>query len=333
MPVRKTESRIPNNFIPSDLGQAFISSDKSFMVVSYITSPLVICRKNTYVLFVPNSALATLTQVCEWVFQENESEPEIRCTEFGEINYCPKCTGTLSVKVNLLNSCHKPLASIEFRQQISHPNAELENLILCAKKGPIAGNPEVLRELVNDYNIYYQNISLQNGEREDGFKKFVFSLLNDEVLKNTSKLRTRQLNQMAISLNQGRKDEFAKLSSIGVGVCGIRLILLSMTFLVNSSSLIPLLQWTELPMTSAKKAIKIKQLEKQLAEVRESKLIDLFNLVRFPKSNIIQCGRILESIRDRYFGNSNFNGVLTGMSGTRAHWISRHYKEGPLLIE
>jgi hypothetical protein len=53
--------------------------------------------------------------------------------------------------------------------------------------------------------------------------------------------------------------------------------------------------------------------------------------VRFPKSNITLCGRLLEALRNRYFSGTNFNDVLTGMSGTRAHWITRHYLEGPLV--
>jgi hypothetical protein len=67
-----------------------------------------------------------------------------------------------------------------------------------------------------------------------------------------------------------------------------------------------------------------------VAGLDENARIDLFNIARFPKSNITACGRIVESLRDRYFAGTNFSDVLTGMSGTRAQWIVRHYREGPL---
>jgi hypothetical protein len=92
----------------------------------------------------------------------------------------------------------------------------------------------------------------------------------------------------------------------------------------------PLLAWTELPEPSAQRAVAEEQLRQTLAALDEPQRIDLFNVTRFPKSNITQCGRIIEALRDRYFSGTNFNDILSGMSGTRAHWITRHFREGPL---
>ena len=93
----------------------------------------------------------------------------------------------------------------------------------------------------------------------------------------------------------------------------------------------PLLQWTELPEAVDQRNVADEQLRQSLAALDESALIDLFNLARFPKSNITQCAKIIETLRNHYFNGASFNDVVTGMSGTRAHWITRHYSEGPLI--
>ena len=59
-------------------------------------------------------------------------------------------------------------------------------------------------------------------------------------------------------------------------------------------------------------------------------LVDLFNIVRFPKSNITHCGRIIETLCDHYFPGTTFGDVLTGLSGTRAQWIIAQYRQGPV---
>lgn len=147
----------------------------------------------------------------------------------------------------------------------------------------------------------------------------------DGALQREATLRKKHLGRLAASLNT-QEEDFSTLSAEGAGVCGIRLPLLAMTF-GNPS---PLLAWTELPEPAAQRAVAEEQLRQTLAALGETQRIDLFNVARFPKSNITQCGRILEALRDKYFNGTSFDDVLTGMSGTRAHWITRHFREGPL---
>jgi hypothetical protein len=92
-----------------------------------------------------------------------------------------------------------------------------------------------------------------------------------------------------------------------------------------------MLDFTELPEAEDQRALADEQLRESLAALDEDKRIDLFNLVRFPKSNIAQCARILEALRDRYFPGTNFNDVLTGMSGVRAQFILKQFIEGPVI--
>jgi hypothetical protein len=92
-----------------------------------------------------------------------------------------------------------------------------------------------------------------------------------------------------------------------------------------------MLDFTELPEPVDQRALAAEQLRQSLAALDDDKRIDLFNLVRFPKSNIAQCARILEALRDRYFAGTSFNDVLTGMSGVRAQFILRQFIEGPVI--
>ena len=89
-----------------------------------------------------------------------------------------------------------------------------------------------------------------------------------------------------------------------------------------------LLSWTVLPESAFARSLAERLLRARLAQLPEAARIDLFNLARFPKSNITRCGRILEALRDRTFG-VNFTELLTDMSATRAHRLVEHYCEGP----
>jgi hypothetical protein len=93
----------------------------------------------------------------------------------------------------------------------------------------------------------------------------------------------------------------------------------------------PLLDWTELPDVAGRRAAADEALREKLAGLETASKVDLFNIARFPKSNITHCARILEHLRDRYFRGASFEDVVNGLSGTRAHWIVRHFREGPLV--
>jgi len=149
-------------------------------------------------------------------------------------------------------------------------------------------------------------------------------MTSEGASRHTIAERREQVELLASTIEDGAGD-YARLAATGVGVCDIRLALLAMTMSP------PLLPWTELPDVANQRAFADEQLRAQLAALSEEARIDLFNIARFPKSNILACGRILEALRDRYFAGTNFDDVLTGLSGARAHWVIRHLREGPLL--
>jgi hypothetical protein len=325
MPVRNTERRLPANFQAADLGQAVASGDSRCTLVSFISNPLVVNRQNTYVLFVTDAGLASATQRYEWRFSLNDNPTQVESTDEGEIAYTPTETGTLNLEVKVLGAGNAEQAAISLSQSVVAPNAELETLISNAtgESGPAIGNPVIARELINDHNPYYQAVSLQSPEEGDHFKCFVFNLLNSRAQRAPAARRKQHLDQLAAAINTGLSD-YAELAAEGAGVGGIRLALLAMCLDA------PPIPWTELPEETGARETAARSLRNRLNELDENVRIDLFNLARFPKSNITLCAKIVEKLRDRYFNGTNFNDVMNGQSGTRGVWITRHFNEGPI---
>jgi hypothetical protein len=324
MPVRKTESRIPLDLQAADLGQAVVAADDRCALISFVSSPVVINRENVYVVFITDAGLAAVTSSFEWTFAESAGAPNIETSPLGETTHTPTNLGALSISVRVLDGANGEQAKLSMNQDVVPTSAELETLISEAdgQPGPSIGSPDVLRELINEHNLYYQNVAPQTAEPGDAFKRFVFSMAYDGASQRKAVERKQDLDQLALALNDATAD-FATLSSKGAGVCGIRPLLLSMT--------VPnMLDWTFLPADANQRAVAVDQLLQALALLEENKRLDLYNIVRFPKSNITFCGRILETLKNKYFNTVNFEDVLTGMSGVRTQWIVGQYQQGPV---
>ena len=96
MPVRKTETRIPLQSAASDLGEASVAADGRCALVSFITSPLVVNRENTYVVFVTDAGLATQAATFEWSFSENGGTASTQSTQVGEAKFIRRRTPEVS---------------------------------------------------------------------------------------------------------------------------------------------------------------------------------------------------------------------------------------------
>jgi len=325
MTVRKTETRLPVDLQAPDLGEASVTADGRAALISFVTTPLVVGRENVYVVFVTDQTLAGNAASFEWSFTEDPDTPQVQTTDVSEIAYTPSSEVTLGVTVRILDGSGIEQAKLSISQEVVALNAELEGLINDAQNqpGPGVANPEVARELINDHNPYYQNVVLQTPEPGDAFQQFLFSIVFDGALQRPMADRKQHLADLADSLNNGNGD-FATMAGKRSGVAGVQLPLLAMT-------LPAMLEFTELPEAADQRAVAQEQIRQSLAALDEEKRLDLFNLVRFPKTNIVQSARILEALRDRYFPGTNFNDVLTGMSGVRAQFITRQFTEGPII--
>jgi hypothetical protein len=329
MPGRKTETRIPLGASASDLGEAVIAADGRCSLVSFITSPLVVNRENRYVVFVTDTALAAQVQSYGWAFSENGATASTQTTDVGEAAYSPQGTGSLNVTVRLMDGANTEQATLSLTQSMVPLHPGLEAMIAAAadQPGPGASDPDVSRELVNDYNPYYQAVTPPTPETGEAFQQFVFSLLFEGALRRSPAERQQLTDALAQALDEANLDDFVNRMAAGVGVCNIRLPLLAMM----PSTGVPLLPWTELPQESAQNEYADQQLRQKFAALETTALIDCFNLARFPKSNITQCGHLIAALRDHYFAGASFTDVLAGMSGTRAFWIAMHLRQGPLI--
>jgi hypothetical protein len=328
MAVRKTESRLPAGFQPSDLGQALASADGHCILVSCFTEPLVAGYENSYVIFVTDPGLAAAAASYRWTFSLNGNGDTPRNTDTGIIFEVPRSLGTLAVEASVLDAGGTALAVIQLEQEVVEPCAELEARIADAAEQPGAGvgDPVSLRELVNQYSLYYQQVTPSAAEDPAALRRFTFMVAMNGAVRRTRFERRRRLDELASALNDATAD-FAQLAASGVGVCEIRPVLLAMT---GNAGAAPLLPWAELPERNDQRALGDENLRLQLGAMPEPDRIDLYNILRFPKTNVTHCARILEALRDRYFGGTDFTQVLTELSGTRAFWILRHYVEGPL---
>jgi hypothetical protein len=328
--VRKTERRLPAGYEATDLGEAVVASDSRCAIVSFATAPVVVGRDNTYVLFVTDPALAAAASSFEWTFTEEGADPNVTTGERADIVYRPASIGQLSVAVRILDGGNAEQAALTLEQFVVLPSSEIEALIVDSKDkpGPGASDPDTLRELVNQHCRYYQDAAQLVTESGDTFRQFLFGVAFDGVARRTSLERAADIERLAVALDE-QPEDFARLASTGMGVTNLRLALLAMGP-PKAPATTPLLPWTELPEASPQHVVADEQLRQALAALSEDNRIDLFNIARFPKSNIFSAARILAALRDRYFSGTPFADVVTGMSGTRARWIINHFRDGPI---
>lgn len=162
MAVRKTESRIPDSLQPEDLGQAVTSNGVS--LISFVTSPVVVDRNNHYVVMIVNAGIAAAAQSYEWSVSVNGGAATVSVTNIGEFMVDPQQTGTLVVSVNVRDAANATLATVTLNQHVVSPSEQLEDMIAEAhsQAGPGMADPDALRELINEHNLYYQNVTTQN---------------------------------------------------------------------------------------------------------------------------------------------------------------------------
>ena len=329
--MRKTERRLPAGYQAADLGEAVVAADGRCALVSFATAPVVATRENTYVLFATDAGLAAAAQSFEWTFRENGDITHSESGERVDVVYSPTAMGTLSTTVRVLGAGDAEQATLTLEQLLVAPSAELETLIADAqnKPGPGASNPEVLRELINQHCLYYCNVVPQAPESGDAFLRFVFSVASSGAGLRSQIERREHIDALAAAI-EGQPEDFARLAMVGVGVANIRLALLAMVMPQTAGGGTPFLPWNELPEAANQRAFADQELRGKVATLGEDARVDLVNIGRFPKSNLAACARILEALRDRYFAGAKFEDVLTGMQGTRAHWILTHFTEGPV---
>ena len=328
MAARKSECRLPAGMTPDDLGHAVTAADSRCALVSFAYPPVVGGRDNDYVLLMTDAALGAAAASFEWTYAENGQTVRTETTTSACSTHRPTASGELAVSVRVLDAGNNEQAALTLGQGVTMPSVDLEDLIGAAQDtpGPTVGDTETLRELVNQHCRYYQGVTPAVAEAGDAFARLVFSMALDGVSNQSAAARRAHAEDLATALDGGPQ-QFADAAVGRVGVCGIRLGLLAMV-LPNPAA--PYLAWEELPEPANEHAVAERELQQRLATLSSDVQSDLFNIARFPKSNIAACGHTLEALRNRYFSGTNFNDILTGQSGTRANTLWSAYRDGPL---
>lgn len=343
MAVRKSESRVPGGFSKAgDLGQAFVTDDKNYALISHLSSPLrqglqgsyFKHLKNTYVVFVDvdnvssepanyiwnikfySSVISGSPTASDLIHEQNYE------TEFGQfdldseseelnLHLQGKDIGRIVVTVQV-DGTAQPL---QLTQEVTRPDDSIEALFIQQSQDirPIAlgGNPQITRVLTNDYRIYFNDYAQTNPQPRIPVN-IVASLIYFVLLKNIENINNGyMLWSSTINDEDGIEDFFLwawlfgedDLSNIPVGISQLiphfAGMLLSDDVLIEKEN-----ESTEEYFQKIYKEYEYKE----KIEQKDGEIIDLLNQIRFPKTNIMLCGKLLEIILLRNDDCRNLSG-------------------------
>ncbi len=339
MPVRNTESRIPNGFTLENakkLGEAVLSSN--YALISYLESPLrygvkedfVKHIKNTYVVFVNKSAVGVNDPTnYNWnvkFFEEDEVDHFFELQEDQESDDGAvfqldtddsdtyeelegKNLSKLVVVVNV-DGFNEPLI---LEQDVIGLNSDIESLIDSAgegdEKGASAGDPELTRLMAN----YFRNllIGLDKAKKEsepiDVSVHLVASVLYG-ALQDRSRFLKRiyewlfgtDEEEWLEYINSGAGADIDDLIETKMGITDIKPHILH--FYLHGPGDIVYNSKTEDLEEYEKKILDRFQQDTSLEEK-----IDLFNNIRFPKSCLDLTWKFLKKLKDR---NDTWSGQI-----------------------
>ncbi len=323
MAVRKTESRIPQipGFTIDDLGQnATSGTNASVKIVSYLSSPLAVNIFQNYVVFVEDAALQPNVASYEWIFNNNGTITNAT-TRNGVNSFLPTVVGTLSVTVNLKDGANTTLHTVALQQQVAARNLELEQLIdQEGTSSPSAGNPTVSRDVINGLRIFAD--AAASPVTDNALNRLILSITYSNLSANNPTLRNTLLENCSAAL-ETTPDTFFTTGQNGIGVTKLRPHLAAMFIQDGGNPLIPV---TERPSVSASTATQT-TIQTAFNGLPETRRIDIFNLLRFPKTNIRICKLVLDGLKARYFSTEAFPAVLGNRN--KARRLIREYETGP----
>ena len=358
MAIRNTESRMPEGLEAQDLGQAVVK-DGNYALVSYFTSPIALSTTITYIVFVLNNATA---DTYHWTF---ESIPSSKIEESvpdpfdGLYRYTPKHLGTLKVKVEVIANGEKK-SVLELEQEIVPLDSDLESLLagkgsiqnfnVSISVGALGGNDRISREIVNNFRNYildtaynFKNYILPSSSSSPETSKipprFLAAIAYLAILRSKIKLFHREavLEKAANELNEDNPISFL---FDPLGVCQIKPQVLAMA--IKKPNITPektYTDWIEIPADGSKVRLTQTKIKSNFDNLEQNDKIDLFNLLRFPKSNIRMCEQLLFKLNERKlsdgtphrWGNLSREELLEKKNKTALEIIATEFFDGPTL--
>lgn len=325
MPVRKTESKLPFDLSAEDLGQHVSSATGSSILIGFLSGPVVINRPQDFVVFVTDSGLASQVDSFHWQI-ENGTTNANENTNVGYFQYTPSEEGNLNVTVELKSSAGSALVSLNLQQQVVALNTELEALFSREDtNAPMAGHPETSRELINDFRSYIDAVAPRDEDANATSNSLLFSIIYNEALSQPANSRVRNLERIANSLNEDDTSELLDQAENGIGLGQVRPQILAM-YLESAGS--PLMNKVVFPEDEIARSESNKTLLLELGNLPVDTLIDLFNVLRFPKSHINMCKLLLDELKDEFHTGHSYQAVFSDKDTGKG--LINQFKIGPV---
>jgi hypothetical protein len=138
------------------------------------------------------------------------------------------------------------------------------------------------------------------------------------------------MERLAAALDEGAGESFADQVQKGMGLCQVRPAVLGMYLSATPSGSDWLISRREFPHDPDARGTMQTELNTALAQLDEAKRIDLFNLLRFPKSNLKMAEQLLEALRTQYYTGQALPSILTDED--KAKTLISQFKEGPFAL-
>ena len=323
MATRKTEQRLPPGVTPSDLGEA--QGDAAAALISFHSSPVVVGRQQTYLVFVLDAGLQGSVESYRWTIGNDTID-----TDEGVLEFTPSEEGNLQVNVSLRDSGDAELKALALPQAVGPLNAELETMMEQPDEvSPVAADPETSRELVNDVRGYIDELAPRSADPNSSMNRLIFAIAYAEALHLPPAERGIQLQNLAAALDEGAAPSFVDQAEQGIGLCQVRPHILGM-YLNPGGGSSPFLTPRELPHERSERRSTITDLKNELGQLDPDQQADLFNLLRFPKSNLKMAIKLVEALMAQYFAAEGLPDILSDPD--KAKTLIAQYKEGPFAL-
>lgn len=325
MTVRKTESRIPLGFNAFELGES-VQVD-NFALVCYLRSPVPVDSKLDYVLFVtavPEADRDNWTYSWKTVrVSTGEVIKEQKVTHRGVFDVTPNFLGEIATSVEIMHNgtavaTSRPLllrqevVSLEPTLEVLFESKNLLNHLGVDKcVGTLGGTREASRELINGFRQYVFEAIGPAAPRPalDVPLQLLAATVYMSILETPKEglfERDHDIEAAAAELNDEWSVAFAAQIDNALGVSSIAPQTLAMV-LERPGTGKPYTPWLEKPSTDVGRAEVNESIRRNLmddlqdipGQTAEEARIDLFNLLRFPKSNIRMCALVLRRLLER----------------------------------
>ena len=154
-----------------------------------------------------------------------------------------------------------------------------------------------------------------------------FSIAYAEVIQNPVQQRAPILEEIAQSLHADDSSELLTRASEGLGVCQIRPYVLAMYFSASASGGDTLIEKVPFPEEEERRVEVENGLLSALEGLDEDALIDLFNLLRFPKLNLKMALHMIAELKEEYYSGEALPEIMTDKD--KIINLLDQFKQGP----